>query len=322
MLESIPDIVDLSQNWLVNYWAGELGVSSEGLRHCVERVGPQVGRIQKCLSQGHRIAIQNEEGRTYLVARILLQSDGFAVSVPYHPEKQGLIIELPLDYSKDEFLVPLENSTCYTVTDTVKLSFHMNGFVQFSRGGEKPIVSGYNSQLDVVKGAGLKAPDAVSVTTGPLLGIVIQGLEKFTRLNKKDAEVFKPTDMWHHPKFSTPEDTAYHLEVFMFPKSEISSSRTIDGRRILRKNLPFWSTLIFPFDLRVVELPNRPFFLGVILSHMRPDSTGLSGYKLCGPSCGGPSEQKKSIQAIYPRPPFAEEIDCISLDYHPESDQQ
>src|SRR5262245_52308178 len=71
----------------------------------------------------------------------------FAVSVPYHPAKQGLLCAIPVRFDKEEYTVPQSDMTFYTVEDTVKLSIHMDGFVQFSSGGRQPIISGYNQGL-------------------------------------------------------------------------------------------------------------------------------------------------------------------------------
>ncbi|MEQ8785087.1 MAG: DUF3606 domain-containing protein [Pirellulaceae bacterium] len=147
-LASIPTSIDLAQEWLVEYWAVELGVSRGRLAQAVGIVGPEVAKLRKYLKDGHRIAVRDDSDVVRLVARITLEKDGFAASVPYHPAKKGWIWELPLDYSKfGEVPVPLSEAKHYTVDDTVKLSMHMGGFVQFSRGGAKPIVSGYNPEL-------------------------------------------------------------------------------------------------------------------------------------------------------------------------------
>jgi len=317
ILASIPTVLDFSQSWLMDYWAGELGVSSGRLEQVAAIVGHDVAKVKKFLSEGHRIAICDERGESHLVMRISLEKGGIAVSVPYHPSKKGWLVEMPLQYDKTQFMVPVSDMNQYTVEDTVKLSLHMDGFVQFSTGGKNPIISGYNQELGEIKGIGLLAPEEVRVTTGPLFGAVVQGLDQFELQRAKQAEVFNQDDLWHHPEFSTPEDRDFNIEVFMFPKSELRFVETIGNRRMLTRKLPFKSQLFFNHHLRVVELPHLPFFLGVIVSRMRTDNTIASGYKLSGPGCGEPNKVKKSIFAMYPRPEFVEDQPTRCLDYRP-----
>jgi hypothetical protein len=317
VLEPIPTAIDLTQDWLVVYWAKELGVTPGRLSQAVGVVGPEVAKLKKYLNDGYRVAIRDDSGVARLVVRIMLEQGGFAASVPYHPAKQGWVIEAPVHYDKTEYFLPLSEAKHYTVNDTVKLSMHMNGFVQFSSGGGQPIVSGYNQELNEIKGAGVRAPEPVRVTTGPLFGVILQGLGDFEQLGSKPAEVFEQDDLWYHPNFSTCEDTAYNLEVFMFPDNLIGAARAVGGRRMFKRQLPFKSLVRFDFDLRVVELPHLPFFLGMILSHIRRDDSINSGYKISGPGCGGPGEQKKSISALYPRPTLVNSYNPTSLDYRP-----
>jgi len=278
MIEEIPQTVDTSQAWLVEYWADKLGISTTALRLCVYRVGPKVRAIEKHLNEGIRIAIKEENGNVHLVARITAQADGFSFSVPYHSEKHGIICEFPVQYDKTDFIVPLSEMKCYSVSDTVKLSCHMDGFVQFSRGGKKPIVSGYNQELNLVKGAGLHAPVPVIVTSGPICGVIAQGLHGFRQRKKEKVELFESKDFWHHPKFSDPHDTAYNLEVFMLSRPVANRSRIVDGNQIATLRLPFYSPIYFEFDIRIIELPHRPDVLGAILSRMTTDDSLDSGY--------------------------------------------
>lgn len=317
MLARIPEEVDPNQAWLVKYWAENLNVSTDRIIQAVGVVGPRVDRLRKHLRDGYRIAICGRSGIAHLVARITLERGGFAVSVPYYPAKQGWLFEIPITYDHTRFSVKYSECRHFTVEDTVKLSLHMDGFVQFSTGGTNPIISGYNQQLGAIKGLGQMAPDPVHVTTGPLFGVVVQGLDCFQKLGKKPAEIFEEEDFWHHPQFSSPEHTAYHLEAFMVPRNELGDARLINGKRVLQRSLPFISIVKFPFHLRVLELPGYPFFLGLILSRMSCEMESTSCYKIFGPGCGKPGDQKKMIGARYPRLELVSQYNPISLDYRP-----
>ena len=318
MLESIPTNVDPKQLWLVDYWAAEMGVSAERLLQAIKIVGQEVSKLRKYLSDGHRIAICDGSGNCHLVARITLEKGGFAISVPYSPVKRGCVLEAPLQYDKTDFVVSVSDCKTYIVNDSVKLSLHMDGFVQFSQGGGQKIVSGYCTASGEIKGAGIRSSQSVTVSTGPLCGVIAQGIEEFEMLSKKQAEVFEASDLWHNPDFSNADDTAYNLEVFMLPNSELNAVQTSNEKRILKRNLPFKSSFKFLFTLRVIELPGQPYFLGVIVSRIRPKSQIGAGYSISSPGCWRSDGQATSITAMYPRPDFVDELNTTSLDYRSE----
>jgi hypothetical protein len=324
MIESIPDFIDVSQDYMVKHWEGELGVTRGRLRQAADLVGNNSKKIRKLINDGHRIAIRDESGIGRQIVRITLQNDGFGAHVPYHTARNGWIFELPLDYTKTDFKVPLSAGKHFTVSDVVKLSFHMTGFVQFSSSGGRPILSGYNPSLDLVKGAGLRAPDPVKVTTGPLFGVQVYGIEHFAQSTTKPVEMFEPDDLWYRVGEATECDTAYNIEVFMFPNEILRGARAIDGKQILRRRLPYSSSQVwFEHDIRILELPRLPFFLGVIVSRSRAAGAVNSGYKIMGPSCGGVGETKRCIGAEYPCPKIVSTLNPTSLDYPlPETTKQ
>ncbi|MEQ9380132.1 MAG: DUF3606 domain-containing protein [Pirellulales bacterium] len=316
MIEGIPVTIDPLQAWLVDYWASELGISPNGLRLWVDRVGPQARSVEKSLKNGVRIAIQTESGESHLVARLSLQQDGFAFSVPYFRDKQGSVIELPIRYDKSQYTIPASEGKLYSVSDVVKLSVHRDGFVQFSKGGSKPIVSGFNKELEQAKGAGLHAPEPVSVSSGPICTVVVQGLAGFRQWKNELAEVFAPEDLWYHPEFSSADCTAYNLEVFMLSRTLANQAFAEHGKLILRHELPFDSNIRFRFAIRVVELPHQPFALGLILSRMRADRAIESGFRLGGPGCvDARTGEYKSLFACYPPHPGLAALPTESLDY-------
>ena len=62
MIETIPDIIDLSQDYLVPFWAGELGVSRGRLEQAISLVSNDLKQLRKLLNDGHRIAIRDGAG--------------------------------------------------------------------------------------------------------------------------------------------------------------------------------------------------------------------------------------------------------------------
>jgi hypothetical protein len=318
IIESLPTNVDPSEDWLVDGWASKLEISPDGLKQALHAVGPQINKVQRYLNDGFRIAIRDATGELRLAARLTTCNGGFGVSVPYHPAKNGWLYKAPYYYGHGSGIAPLSDFTHYTVNDRVKLSIHMNGFVQFSGAGGQSIISGYNQEMKQAKGLGLKAPDPIIVTTGPLFAVVLYQLHEFEALGSKQAEIFERSDVWHHPQFSKPEHTAYNLEFFMFHRNLLRSTTIDQGKRLLRKELPFNSTLRFRHELRVIEFAGLDVFLGVILSRICEYLPGQSGYMICSPGFGAPGEvQMYGIQARYPCPEFVHEQNPKSLDASP-----
>ena len=245
-----------------------------------------------------------------------LADGGFSLLCPYHPEKNGWLLKVPINYSIGESIGKIDNTEQFSVSDTVKLSLHMSGFVQFSRGAKKPIVSGYSEVLQKPKGVGVKSPVPVEVTTGPLCGFTAQGLEKFKPLTNEKAEVFLRNDLWYHPKYP-PDSDAYHVEIFMLPIARANAADLVDGKRLAKMQLPFYARFKFPHTLRIIELPGLWFCLGVIICPQPMDDSIDSGYKLSSPSIGEPGQQKFAISAWYPRPPMLKDFPSTSLDYVP-----
>lgn len=320
VFDKIPDEIDFSQQCLVEYWSKELHVSHDALRHAAAAVGNRVAKIKKQLEDGFRIALTDDDGLERLVVRLRPQDGGkgFSVLVPYLAIEDGLIHRIPYDYGNTTSVQPLEKENSFRVSRPAKLSFHPNGFVQFSSGDSNlPIVSGFNHELAIPKGVGLKAPVAFNVQSGPLFGIILQGLRGFEMRTKSLAEIFGKQDLWYHPDFTKPSDTAFNLEFFMLSREDVLRSRIDNGKRLLTKYLPFRSKIKFPFTLRVLEFPALPFGLGLIVSRIQhDDSLTGSGYKICGPACFDAREKKFfGITAWYPFPKMLDSLIDKSLDY-------
>lgn len=306
ILVSIPSDIDVSQSWNVCYWSNQLGVSGERLKHVVSIVGPNPERVQRHLNEGVRIAIRDDTGILRLAVRLTTENGGFGVSVPYHPSKIGWVIEHPVRYDTREGVVPVGEMTQYVVEDSVKLSIHMNGFVQFSSATNNRIVSGFNQALQKPKGVGLHINHPIEVYSGPLFGVILQGLDQFRTLSTELAEVFEDEDRWHHPSFSGPEDRSLHVEFFMLPLTHVASVRATNGKRNLRRRLPFCGQFKFDHELRIIELPHLHVALGAIISRVASDKTIESGYKIAGPSLLNQQGKHVTIAAWYPRPDFVD----------------
>lgn len=315
-LADIPKTLTENDTWLLDYWAGELGVSRGRMVQAMRAVGTEIHRIRKFLKRGHTISFVYD-GVERLVARVTGLNDGLSIFVPYHPATQGLLLKSPLDYSKKMNLVPMSEMETRTVSDKIKLSMHMTGFVQFST-LNKPIISGFNRELNQIKGVGLRAPANVQVATGPLCSVTVYDPSDFRENFGKLTEKFEQSDLWHNPLIPSHGSSTFHFEFFMFPNSLLPYTLPDDNnRRTFKSELPFNGRFAFQFHLRVIEIPYMPFFLGLIVTHHPDVESTPSGFTFGGPGCFDENGQAFGIIALYPPPCEFDLLEVESLDYRP-----
>jgi hypothetical protein len=318
IIAQIPTQIDLSQSWLVDYWSQVLGVTRNRLRQAVHSVGQSAKRVRSFVNNGVTIAVEGDDGTFRRAVKLMPMTDGVAVSVPYHPEKKGMVFEAPMIYDRTFGQVSLEGRKTYRVNDTVKLSMHLDGgFVQFSKGGKGAILSGYSEQLKQAKGVGLHNEGPIRISSGPVFGIMMWGLEHLPLIGPKKVERFRVADLWHHPRVDARTANAINIEVFMFPRSRLQETLLADERMTLTSELPFIGLLDRTFDLRVIEFPSKPWFLGVIVSRHESRWGSKSGYILAGPGCRLDNGEMIGPFAVYPRPDVFPTDDWPALDYKP-----
>jgi hypothetical protein len=151
-----------------------------------------------------------------------LNGGGFSVLVPYHKAKSGFLYKLPVDPKTDlgpgERWVPYAECVGFTARDRVKLSYHTDGFAQFS--GETPgkIISGRDPATGEPKGLGLfTRPLTSPIRTGPSVGVTIFGIDDFEAVTGRDDPlIFEPSDFYY--RGTTPEEAnAWILSIYAFP---------------------------------------------------------------------------------------------------------
>ncbi len=335
---NIEEIGDEIEDYTFDYWSTKLHVSKLGLRRAIQAVGNSATKVRKYLNSGFRLAIKSDVGTIHKVLRIGFQADGFYAVVPYHPAKKGLIVTMPVDYSQTEFVVPFSEMDQYTASGPVKLSIHTSGFVQYSSASSHKILSGFCNKEKAVRGAGLKAPLPVEVTSGPLFGLSLAGLNSFKKLSNEDAEIFDQNDFWNDPNIAHLSNEikilgteewlntsdkidpsileAYHIEIFQLPLHLLKESRLEDNKRLLVTQLPFHSKIMFRHTLRVLEIPGMHFFLGVAVKRsIKIDEYGDSYYQLSGPGCFDDEGNARVLNATYPCPDDIQTAKTKSLDY-------
>ena len=134
------------------------------------------------------IVLHDKDTACKVMKIMFLHDGGFCFFMPYHTAKNGMLAKLRVDYSKFKSSSPFEEEGTYTADDDVKISYHPDGFVQFSTAGSK-IISGRDSQTGKAKGLGIVTnPLTQLITTGPTFGGSLWGLQEFERFSstKKD----------------------------------------------------------------------------------------------------------------------------------------
>lgn len=243
---------------------------------------------------------------------------GFAVLAPYHVERQGFLIKHEVDYTSKEMLIPRSEWIEYSADDRVKLSFHPDGFVQFSGENPRRILSGRDEATGEPKGLGLvmQHPLYEPITTGPTFGMVVWGLSDFAAAKPEDYQgglVFSDRDFHNKDHYLRPwiraksrenpyKDPAYNIEAFVLPRrllSQVQIGRP--GESVVRIFHPSYQWRGGQIDLRVVDLPGQPVFLGLMVSRTEHEWASDSGFSL-----HSPSDMKHALAAVYPAPAFDE----------------
>jgi hypothetical protein len=235
-----------------------------------------------------------------------LNGGGFSVLVPYHKAKSGFLYKLPVNPKTD--LEPGERGVSYaevvgfTARDRVKLSYHTDGFAQFS--GENPgnIISGRDPVTGEPKGLGLfTRPLTKPIRTGPSVGITIFGIDDFEAVGERDDPlVFEPSDFYY--RGTTPEEAnAWVLGIYVFPIAVTPPVRFKNEHPVLEVALeglnPPWVSVV---DLKVVHLPVEKVFLGLMVNHFKSSSRPKSGWSINGPGDWTMEQKGHVLMASYP----------------------
>ena len=268
------------------------------------------------------IAVQDDTGTVRKVTKLVFyRQGGFAVLAPYHRERRGVAVRMPVDYSQVGHLqVPRSEMVEFTAEDRVKLSLHADGFAQFS--GENPgrTISGRDPDTGIPRGIGIVGqPFENPVLTGPTFGVTLWGLGEFEVLREADgnALVFSDED-FYFGLGAGPDANAVSIEGFLFPAAYWQAVRRRGGQYVM--SLPHRNFMApdATFDWIVVPLAGQPVIIGLRALRVHVEFNSVSGYQLAGP--GGYAalnftRAKYVILAMYPPP--MDDPPVATLTYQP-----
>jgi len=243
---------------------------------------------------------------------------GLGLLAPYHSARSGVLTKTLVDYSAGGRRVAGEDMELFSAGDRVKLSYHPDGFVQFSGERSGRIVSGKDPRSGEPRGLGIMAnPMDAPVMTGPSFGISAWGLEDFLVQEGRprgDLLVFEQDDfVYDHCDVNT--WGSYGIEFFIFTMYFQPFVRQVGRTRF---ELPLWHNQFHSigrsFNFKVVRLGQQPYFLGAICLRrpaLGPDAK--SGWAIGSPGALSRGAIKPVLHAHYPADgwPSPEE----SLDY-------
>jgi hypothetical protein len=251
------------------------------------------------------IVIDGAVGARKLTKIVGYGAQGFAVVTPYHSARSGFVGKIPVDYDKiGSVNVPYDEIVGFTAESRVKLSYHPDGFVQFSGEAQGTVISGRDPQSGEPKGIGLMSQPLTSpIRSGPTFGITAWGLQDFAALDAPESDsvvVFGPDDMYFRGTTPT-EANGIILEVLAFPQRYWAGVRRRGRDYVLTMAFKDFEASRAAIDLKVIDLPGQDVLLAGFASHAHVGFPSTSGWVLNGPGSRGVDGRGHVLMGFYPR---------------------
>jgi hypothetical protein len=270
------------------------------------------------------VAIQPAAGKPlYKITKIIsLNGGGFSVLTPYHKARSGFLFKQVINPGMFDkagaHLVTLTHSAGFTAENRTKLSYHVDGFVQFSSENQGTIISGRDPNTGEPKGLGIMArPFSNPATSGPSVGISVWGLEDFENADQKEKLiVFEPSDFYY--RLWGPEQTnLWQLGIYVF--SGVPPVR-FDGDQAKMEfalTSPLTAGVVGSIvTLKTIRLEAEKVSLGLYVESGVGYFQSKSGWTMSGPGLWSLNQTGYVLNAVYPRGPIPVD-QRPSLDYKP-----
>jgi hypothetical protein len=232
---------------------------------------------------------------------------GFAVLSPYHSSRQGFLCSLKTRGFVEETTIPWVDTHPFTFDGQVKLSFHGDGFVQFSSVEGATIRSGRDPVTKQPKGVGVKSrPLSNPVTSGPTFGVQVWGLHEF---DKHEGGSQRGVVMFDEAYLSNPscgpsQWRGLALEGFVLRHSEQNAIDWSLSEPQVTHFFPQFERHGGTFTLRAVNIHQPGMFLGLLLRRVNSQFEAASGYSMASPQekiVESGRSVMRSLLAVYPR---------------------
>mgnify|MGYP001158983328 CR=1 FL=1 len=247
--------------------------------------------------------ILEDSGQRYKVLKVLFYTEGgCAVLLPYHPAKEGVLGKFLFDYRNRNTIIGYDSMKKFRVDNQVKLSFHSDGFVQFSG---SHIKSG-RKRNGKPKGLGIFIdPLSKVIKTGPTFGLTLWGIDQFLEYRdstcKKTDIVFKE-DQYDYRDCNSQDYSGYLIEGFFLNKKYVNVLKQDDNVFVFKGSNTMFEDPRKTFIVRVIPYFDDEFIIGLIVSRGKTNMLQSSGYVLMGPSQKVNEYHGHELAAFYPPP--------------------
>jgi hypothetical protein len=238
-----------------------------------------------------------------------LKGKGFSVLTPYHQNRSGFLCKPLIDFQTFADVQRWDQMIGFTAADRVKLSYHSDGFAQFSSENPGKIKSGRDPKTGEPKGLGLLARSLLSPTmTGPSAGVVLWGIEEFQSVEEDEGLViFGPSDFYY--RNSTPNNAnTWHLAIYAFGIGQIPPVQ-FEGEQAIMQYQLHSATAGVPGSivrLKTIQLNEERMHLGMYVTRLIADWKDVkSGWQLNGPGNYNQYQSGYVLRAVYPAGPIS-----------------
>jgi hypothetical protein len=233
-----------------------------------------------------------------------LNGGGFSVLAPYHKACRGFLFKVPVDPS-EQFREKRywEEVEGFTADSRAKLSYHADGFVQFSSEMQGQIISGRDPETGEPKGLGLMShPLSSPIWSGPSVIVSAWGLEDFEPLTSpKGSIVFRSRDCYFRA-CEPSQANGWLLSIFVFRTGTIPPCQYVDGDLVCDVAIERISgPLLGVMRLRVVRLQSENVLLGLAMNRATLSFPDKSGWTINGPGDYNVVKKGHVLFACYPR---------------------
>lgn len=258
------------------------------------------------------IAIRPADGQSprKITKVIGLNGAGFSILAPYHKAREGYLFKLPVDpktlSTPGRHQLPWDESVGFTADDRVKLSYHSDGFAQFSSETPGRITSGRDPKTGQPKGLGLFThPLKTPIWSGPSVSVTIWGIDEFDELDetkqREQSLVFEPNEFYYRGCTPDEANLCWVLSIYVFPMRVTPPVRFHHGHPVLEVaseglNGPLASVV----HMRIIHLPEEEVFLGLYVNRA-PTTLLKSGWALNGPGDFTAERKGHVLTGLYPR---------------------
>lgn len=250
------------------------------------------------------IGLRGPDGAVRKITKIVgLNGKGFSVLVPYHRASSGFLCKMPVDPVQPYAANRWESMVAFTAEDKVKLSYHTDGFAQFSGTVNGQIISGIDAQTGMPKGLGLFTnPLTAPIWTGGSVGVTTWGLDEFELPDDTDQLVtFEKEDIYYRG-CEPAEADAWILQFYALPIRAIPPMRYKLGQPIIEVAAETLNgRLMSVVEMKVLALETEVVLLGVYANAFKHQYPVSSGWMINGPGDHAAGRRGHVLMAIYPR---------------------